>query len=44
MKNVFDEAIHAVLKDQSKYSKEILASQVAKAKKGAEGQKKCLIF
>ncbi|TNV75994.1 hypothetical protein FGO68_gene3684 [Halteria grandinella] len=49
VKNVFDEAIHAILKDQSKYNKEMLAGLkdgIQKGKKGGgpDGDKKCLIF
>jgi len=43
VKNVFDEAVHAVLKDQSKYSKDLLANlQTAGTKAKKDG--KCLLF
>ena len=46
VKNVFDEAVHAIMKDQTKYSKNLLAELNSKGKKGngADSNKKCLIF
>ena len=43
VKNVFDEAVHAILKDQSKYSKDILANLQTAATKGKKDGK-CSLF
>lgn len=47
VKNVFDEAVHIILKDQTKYSKNLVSNELnSKGKKGndADANKKCLIF
>jgi hypothetical protein len=53
VKNVFDEMIHTILKDQSRYQKDILgglSNSKDKSKKGgssaapSEGEKKCVIM
>ena len=53
MKNVFDEMIHTIQKDQSRYQKDILSglsNSKDKSKKGgssaapSEGEKKCVIM
>ena len=42
VKNVFDETVHAILKDKSKYQKDLLAAVQSTVKNKAD--KKCSIF